>query len=64
VAARQPASLEQMYTSTAASEILDRRRELVATLRARGVLVIETTPGAVKADAMNEYLEVKARGLL
>jgi hypothetical protein len=25
---------------------------------------VETTPGTVKADAINEYLEVKARGLL
>jgi uncharacterized protein (DUF58 family) len=61
---RQPETVEQMFVSTAASEILERRREVLARLRTQGVLVVETTPGAVKADAINQYLEVKARGLL
>jgi hypothetical protein len=26
--------------------------------------VVETTPGSVKADAINQYLEVKARGMV
>ena len=45
-------------------EVLERRREVLARLRAQGVLVVETTPGTVKTDAINEYLEVKARGLV
>jgi uncharacterized protein (DUF58 family) len=61
---RQPETVEQMFVSTAATEILERRREVLARLRAQGVLVVETTPGTVKADAINQYLEVKARGLL
>ena len=61
---REPDSVEQMFISTAATEILDRRREVVARLRAQGVLVVETTPGSVKANAINQYLEVKARGML
>jgi uncharacterized protein (DUF58 family) len=64
LAERKPDNLEQMFVSTAATEILERRREILARLRAQGVLVVETTPGTVKADAINEYLEVKARGLL
>jgi len=63
-AARQPESVGQMFVATAAAEILERRRALLAGLRAQGVLVVETTPGRVKADAINEYLEVKARGVL
>jgi uncharacterized protein (DUF58 family) len=61
---REPHSVEQMFVSTAAAEILERRREVLARLRAQGVLVVETTPGSVKADAINQYLEVKARGML
>jgi uncharacterized protein (DUF58 family) len=64
LAEREPVNVEQMFVSTAATEILERRREILARLRAQGVLVVETTPGTVKADAINEYLEVKARGLL
>ncbi len=64
LAARQPEDVEQMFVSTAAMEVLERRREVLARLRAQGVLVVETTPGTVKADAINEYLDVKARGLV
>ena len=62
--AREPANIEQMFISTAAMEVLERRRDVLARLRSQGVLVVETTPGTVKADAINQYLEVKARGLL
>jgi uncharacterized protein (DUF58 family) len=61
---REPHSVEQMFVSTAAAEILERKREVLARLRAQGVLVVETTSGSVKADAINQYLEVKARGML
>jgi uncharacterized protein (DUF58 family) len=64
LASRQPEDVEQMFVSTAAMEVLERRREVLARLRAQGVLVVETTPGTVKTDAINEYLEVKARGLV
>lgn len=63
-AARKPENVGEMFVATAAVEILERRRALLAKLRAQGVLVVETTPGRVKADAINEYLEVKARGVL
>ncbi len=64
IANREPENVEEMFVSTAATEILERRREILARLRAQGVLVVETTPGTVKADAINQYLEIKARGLL
>jgi uncharacterized protein (DUF58 family) len=64
LANREPDNVEQMFISTAATEILDRRREVIARLRSQGVLVIETTPGSLKTDAINQYLEVKARGML
>ena len=64
LAARKPEDVEQMFVSTAAMEVIERRREVLARLRSQGVLVVETTPGTVKADAINEYLEVKACGLV
>jgi uncharacterized protein (DUF58 family) len=64
LAGRKPATVEQMFASTAAMEILERRQQILARLRAQGVLVVETTAGTVKADAINQYLEVKARGLV
>jgi uncharacterized protein (DUF58 family) len=64
MAERQPENVKQMFESTAAAEILERRRAVLVMLRSQGVLVVETSPGAVKADAINQYLEVKARGLV
>lgn len=63
-AAREPKTATQMFQSAAAQEVLERRRQILAGLRSKGVLVAETTPGALRTDAINEYLEVKARGLL
>jgi len=64
IAGHQPSSVHEMYVATAAEEIIERRRALLAQLRAQGVLVVETTAHCVKADAINQYLDVKARGLL
>lgn len=64
LAAREPKTAEEMYASTAAQEMLERRRRTIATLRQQGVLVVQTTPGEVGAAAISKYLEVKAQGLL
>lgn len=64
LAAREPRNAEEMFASTAAQEMLERRRETIAKLRQQGVLVVETTPAEVGASAISKYLEVKAQGLL
>ena len=64
MAAREPRTAAQMFESAAAQEVIERRRQTLASLRSSGVLVVETTPGTLRTDAINEYLEVKARGLL
>ena len=64
LAAREPKNAEEMFASTAAQEMLERRRETIAKLRQQGVLVVETTPAEVGASAITKYLEVKAQGLL
>ena len=64
LATREPKNAEEMFASTAAQEMLERRRETIAKLRQQGVLVVETTPAEVGASAISKYLEVKAQGLL
>jgi uncharacterized protein (DUF58 family) len=64
LAGREPKNAEEMFASTAAQEMLERRRETIAKLRQQGVLVVETTPAQVGASAISKYLEVKAQGLL
>ncbi|MBB5057140.1 uncharacterized protein (DUF58 family) [Granulicella aggregans] len=61
---REPKNVEEMFASTAAQEILERRRTAILKLRQQGVLVVETTPGEVGAAAITKYLEVKAQGLI
>jgi uncharacterized protein (DUF58 family) len=61
---REPKNAEEMFASTAAQEILERRRASIVKLRQQGVLVVETTPGEVGAAAITKYLEVKAQGLV
>jgi uncharacterized protein (DUF58 family) len=64
LAARDAGTVEEMYASAAAQEMLDRRRATIARLRQQGVLVVESTPAEVGLRAINSYLEVKAKGLL
>ena len=64
LAAREPKDADEMFASTAAQEMLERRRETIAKLRQQGVLVVETTPAEVGANAISKYLKVKAQGLL
>ncbi len=64
LAAREPKNTDEMFASAAAQEMLERRRETIAKLRQQGVLVVETTPAEVGANAISKYLEVKAQGLL
>lgn len=53
-----------MYAATAAQELLEQRRALIAQLRSQGVLVVETSAAAVASDSISKYLEIKAQGRL
>lgn len=64
LASRVPKTRDEMFHSAAAQEMLERRRETVAQLERRGVLIVETTAEEIGVRAVSEYLEVKARGLL
>ncbi len=63
-AASGAVTVEGMYTTAAARELLARRVETIAALRRQGVLVVESEAGEVGMRAINGYLEVKAKGLI
>jgi uncharacterized protein (DUF58 family) len=64
LATREPKNVNEMFSTTAAQEMLERRKVRLAQLRQQGVLVVETTPAQLGVDAITKYLEVKAQGLL
>ncbi len=64
LAGAAPADADQMFAIAAAREMEERRRILVADLERGGALVVRTTSAGLAADAIRNYLEIKAKGLL
>jgi len=63
-AARKPESVDQMYETAAAQELVHRRELLLARLRERGALALETSSGKLSPTLVNSYLEIKQRDQL
>ena len=59
-----PGEERDLYRQGVASEILNRREQLLAKLRSSGVMVIDTEPDKISAALLDQYLEIKSRGLL
>jgi uncharacterized protein (DUF58 family) len=59
-----PREERDLYRQGVASEILNRREQLLAKLRSSGVMVIDTEPDKISAALLDQYLEIKSRGLL
>ncbi|HEY3447126.1 MAG TPA: DUF58 domain-containing protein [Myxococcales bacterium] len=59
-----PATPEQAYQRAAAQTIVRERDRAVAKLRDAGALVVSAAVTELSAAAINEYLEIKERGLL
>jgi uncharacterized protein (DUF58 family) len=64
LAAAKPASVEDMYQQAAAQEVVHRRELLLARLRERGALALETTSNKLSTLLVNSYLEIKQRNQL
>ena len=60
----RPETADQMYRRAAAQDLLHRRETLLARLRERGAMTIETDPQEMTAAVLNRYLEVKERAML
>jgi uncharacterized protein (DUF58 family) len=59
-----PSSREELSRTLVARELWTNRMELMRDLRARGALVVESTPEDAGIDAVNAYVDVKRRQLL
>jgi len=59
-----PKTEGEMFRHAAALELIERRDLLLRRLRQHGVLAFDLTPGALAESLVNQYLDVKERGLL
>ncbi len=64
LAAQRPEDVDQMYQIAAAQEVVHRRELLLARLRERGALAMETSSGKLSTTVVNSYLEIKQRNQL
>jgi uncharacterized protein (DUF58 family) len=62
MASREPTRESEMFQVAAAQEVLHRRELLLARLRDRGVLALETQSATLSTTVVNSYLALKERG--
>jgi uncharacterized protein (DUF58 family) len=60
----RPISVNQAYERAAAEELLMAREEALADMRARGVLVLDVPPKAASGAVVEQYNQLKRRGML
>jgi len=61
VAARSPASSQELYERVVAQTVLDARAKALATLRQRGVHVIDVPAERLTVATIQRYLELEKR---
>lgn len=61
---RIPKTEDDLFRHAAALEIIERRDLLLRRLRQNGVLAFDLAPGVLAESLVNQYLEIKDRGLL
>jgi uncharacterized protein (DUF58 family) len=64
VASRRPADTREGFQRAAAEELLTAREVALAAMRAQGVLVIDVLPARASEAVIEQYSELKRRGLL
>ncbi|MEM8962098.1 MAG: DUF58 domain-containing protein [Acidobacteriota bacterium] len=60
----RPADLPELHRTLVARDLTAARQRTVTTLRHRGAMVVETTPGDAGVAGVNAYLDIKQRGRL
>lgn len=60
----EPKNIREIYTKTVAEKFSFEKRQIVKTLNSYGIQTILTPPADLSVNAINKYLELKARGLL
>jgi uncharacterized protein (DUF58 family) len=63
-AGMRPENQQQMFAGAAAQEMVHWRELLLARLRQRGALTLETYPEEMTSFVLNRYLEIKEKALL
>jgi uncharacterized protein (DUF58 family) len=58
-----PATVEEVYRKAAACDQLRRRRLALESMRARGILVLETEPAHLSVHLVKRYLEIRQANL-
>jgi uncharacterized protein (DUF58 family) len=61
---RPSENLEEVYAKTIAENFAYEKRQIVKELNQSGILTILTAPKNLTVNALNKYLEIKARGML
>ncbi len=64
LATRKPDSTTEMYQYVAAQEVIQRREILLRRMREQGALAMEFLPGRLSSEVVNQYLQIKSKGLL
>jgi uncharacterized protein (DUF58 family) len=64
IAGMRPENQQQMFAGAAAQEMVHWRELLLARLRQRGALTLETDPEEMTSFVLNRYLEIKEKALL
>lgn len=59
-----PEEPQDLYRQAVAAETLERRERALARLKSAGVMVVDTPPEKISADALDRYLSIKTRNLL
>ncbi len=60
----KPENIGQIYTKTIAEKFAYEKKQIVKALNQRGIQTILTPPKDLSVNAINKYLELKARGLI
>ncbi|MEO9885069.1 MAG: DUF58 domain-containing protein [Balneola sp.] len=61
---KESGSVSDIYTKTIAEKFSYEKRQIVKALNQRGIHTILTPPKELSVNAINKYLELKARGLI
>jgi uncharacterized protein (DUF58 family) len=64
IAGMRPETQQQMFAGAAAQDMVRWRELLLARLRQRGALTLETDPEEMTSFVLNRYLEIKEKALL
>jgi uncharacterized protein (DUF58 family) len=61
---REPQTTHDAYRASVALTLSDERREAIAVLRSRGIIVVDAPAATLSVALIDAYLDVKARGRL